>query len=163
MGRWVLPIYGEVALPHLWGSTRRRRGMGLAPEGSRPPHLWGGCAMRRRGRGSAVGHVPLVPTLEREQRPQLLAVVPPAGEMFVDQPPDHPRVEIPLALDPLWRQDRQHLLTQRSAEPPCHRDAEALLGPVEDLVGQDAPKRSLQKELRPQPTQLQVERQPGGV
>jgi hypothetical protein len=25
-----LPIHGEVALPHLWGSTRRRRGMGLA-------------------------------------------------------------------------------------------------------------------------------------
>ena len=43
----------------------------------------------------------LVPELEDEERPQLLAVIAPAGEVLPDEPLDLRRVEEPLAAQPL--------------------------------------------------------------
>src|SRR5690349_4888474 len=45
-----------------------------------------------RGEGLSGLLVPLQPRLEREQRPELLAVVPPPFQMLVDQPLDHRRL-----------------------------------------------------------------------
>ncbi len=93
---------------------------------------------RRSGRRVAV-----VPQLEREQRPELLAVVAPPVQVIVDQPLHRARFEEALTPDPLRRQDRQHLLPERAAEPSRHGDPEPLLGPVQDRVGQDAAQRAL--------------------
>src|SRR6266851_5614824 len=45
-------------LPHLWGSTRRSRGMGLALRRSPPPHQWGGPAAARSISHRALAIIP---------------------------------------------------------------------------------------------------------
>src|SRR4029077_14296292 len=107
---------------------------------------------------SAPLEVAVVPQLEREKRPELLAIVAASVEVIVDQPLDRARVEEALPRDPIRRQHRQHLLLERATKPVRDGDAEPLLGPVENAVRQDSPQCALEQELRAKTAQLEVQR-----
>src|SRR5439155_16323882 len=104
---------------------------------------------------SRPAQVTVVPQLEREQRPQLLAVVPPAFQVVADQCAHDRRIEKTLARDPVGREDREHLLLERAAEPVRDRDPKALLWPVEDRIRKDAAQSALEQEIRAEAAQPQ--------
>src|SRR5439155_1386547 len=60
--------------------------------------------------GALPGLVSLVPELENEQRPQLLSVIPRAGQVIPHQPPHRLGIEQPLAAQARGRQHRLQLL-----------------------------------------------------
>src|SRR5665213_151731 len=113
----------------------------------------GGCQSSLLGRPR---EVPVVPQLESEQGPQLLAVVMPALEVLTHQCLYRGRLEEPLARHPLRRQYRQHLLPQRPAKPLGDRDPKPLLPPPKNGLGQHPTQRPLEQELRLHAPQLQV-------
>src|SRR5258708_24412810 len=100
-----------------------------------------------RSGGRSALEVALVPQLEREQRPELLAVVAAPVQVFIDQPLDDKRIEEALAREPFGRKHRQHLLLQRAPKPLRDRNPEPLLAPGENRGRKDSPPRALKEEL----------------
>jgi len=87
--------------------------------------------------GSYLGStdVAVVPQLEDEQRPELLAIVATARQVVAHQRRHGRAIEESFARDALGREDRQHLLLERTAKPVGDRDPKTFFRPVEDGVG----------------------------
>ena len=108
--------------------------------------------------GSCAGRERVVPELEHEQRPELLAVVARAGEVLVDEAVDLARVEEALRDEPRRREQVEQRLAQARLQPRGHGDAEALLLALRDAGRQQLADGALEQHLAGAAAQLQVRR-----
>src|SRR3954469_8977315 len=74
-----------------------------------------------------------MPQLEHEQLPQPQCVVPPACQMFMDEPVDETRLEVAPLARPRRAQNIGKHVGQSTTEPDAKRDTESLLLPIDDL------------------------------
>jgi hypothetical protein len=78
------------------------------------------------------------PAFEDHQRKERVGVILAPGDMRVDERLHLGRREEAAARHPLGRQQLAHQRLQFDAQPVLERDAEPLLLPVQDAVGQQA-------------------------
>jgi hypothetical protein len=70
-----------------------------------------------------------------------------ADLVFANQTAHNSRLEQPALRDPSGGEQVIHQRRKLPLQPLLHRDAEALLFPLQDAVGQDAAKRALEDEF----------------
>src|SRR5512133_618664 len=89
----------------------------------------------------------LVPKREREQAPELATAILAAGDVVVEEPRDHFRVEVALTLKRLAREGLSGERLELTAEPGGCGDREAALLAVDDLSWQQRGGRLAQQDL----------------
>src|SRR4051794_20822228 len=99
--------------------------------------------------------------LERQQRPQRVAVVASAGHVLADDAAQGLLVQVVACARRVAQQHALGVGAQVGPEPTVERDAEAALTAAEDLRGQRRPDRVLQDALERQPAGLEARAQAG--
>src|SRR4051794_36051115 len=94
--------------------------------------------------------------LERQQRPQRVAVVAGARHVLADDPIERAGVEAMAHPRALAEQHALGVPAQVGADPAVERDAEAALAAREDLGGHEGPHRVLEHALERQPAGLEA-------
>src|SRR5262245_45929557 len=94
------------------------------------------------------------PKFQYEQAPELARVVPHATPVLIQNRQDRPVIEIAAFTRATVVQDVVKHLAQLVVEPAADRHVEALLGPVDDLVGDQSRGGSLENVFGLQPAQL---------
>src|SRR4051794_2699822 len=113
---------------------------------SLPPRLKPPTAKRTRGsREAESGTIDpgLVPELEHRQVPQPRRVIRATVEMVVDEPPDGIRPEVVPGQSGAAEDDVVQPVAKLAPKPGADGNAEALLAPVDEVVGETAASREL--------------------
>src|SRR4051794_39246587 len=116
---------------------------------SLPPRLRPPTAKRTRGSPeleSGTIDPRLVPELEHREVPQPRRVIRPAGQVVVDEPPDDVRTEVVPGQSGAAEDDILQPVAKLAPEPGADGDPEALLAPVDEIVGETAASRELLEE-----------------
>src|SRR3954452_5652862 len=99
----------------------------------------------RGSRGLGSSHPPFVPELEHQERPEGLAMVADPRLMLADSPRYLFGPEQSLPLEPAGLEHSLEERGERPAEPAGHRDAEPLLGPLQDRPWEPTRGRGLEQ------------------
>src|SRR5688572_30243326 len=100
-----------------------------------------------------------MPRLQHQQAPEMVVPRSSASPMFLEQPLDGTRLEVASRTQTAIEQQISTHVSQLVSKPSLERNAESFLGPVDDLIRQEAANGLLEDVLAVGTAQLQVGRE----